>query len=1030
MNKMKKRFIALLVIFTSIISFLPAGLKGQAANAATTTSDATTIHVYNGNGNTPTEITATTNSAGNQHYDCAYTANRSGKFDIAVNNEEVTDLASQATIAANKLTAGSSGSVSGITDQDVEITSVNGISVSATNDDGTNTLNSLGIYITGSSYPTIIGQRITGMPLGVNKVEYNVKATTTTYNYSKETVTNSDGTTTTTVDDGTSNPVTKTTEYDDQGVTIYFGSSYVSSAVNPMTIKAYVGDSTQFDSDDNISGTYAENNEAPFLYTTKKVSPDSDMSLKYTFDVPFSLTKLKYSMTLDSAYSDATIYRNGELMEDVDIDTGTNSTVISGNLSDLRAGDDLILIRLGTSSSTISRLMCVELNYDTIDTNEDYSMYDAGLTKGEYASDDSVQAYIGKVFTVEDEGTYNQYTGNIYISKKADTISVDPTLIVDKDKASSDRTLAYEVSNHYIDSTTKSNKVIGSTLKNGKQYVDFDAGGDDSSSTNVLYVNVYPGENGTKTAGSSIVARYILNVTVLDADEDAFSMDLAFDDDDSTDSTYLTQPGVSKDDDGEIDFSSSRRTYDLYYKESTTDTDVKVTFTGIQSSNNEYLKFWTASTIDSTSYDTATYSTSGDDYTVDLSGARKMKVQAYCDSTTGAAVKVGDDYVFYLPENYDDSDTSTGNTSSDNALLNSLKVKGATLEDGDGNEGFTSTTYDYTTTVGKSDTTAQITAIVQDDNVKSIVATIDGSDTTYDLVSGTASKLPLDSDGSTTVNIVVTAQDGTTTKTYTIIIKNSSEGSDATLSNVILNTGDYDFDSSEDTTKVHVSQNTTSIKVTPVPSDTSATVTVDGKEYSSSAITVSLKGSQKTEITIVVTSEDGSTSKTYTLEVYRTDSDSWNDDSDDSDDSSEDDQYYDDYYDCWVDTTKYEEWGKIGSKPAYFDKNNRQVKDAWISTGGKYYYLNSSGYRASGWKVDDDNGKTYYLDPTTGEMKNGWINLNNNWYYLGLNGVMQKGWLYLNKKWYYFTPNGQMVVNQSMYIDGEICNFGQDGAKY
>ena len=35
MNKMRKRFIALLVVFTSIISFLPIqfGFSGQAANA-------------------------------------------------------------------------------------------------------------------------------------------------------------------------------------------------------------------------------------------------------------------------------------------------------------------------------------------------------------------------------------------------------------------------------------------------------------------------------------------------------------------------------------------------------------------------------------------------------------------------------------------------------------------------------------------------------------------------------------------------------------------------------------------------------------------------------------------------------------------------------------------------------------------------------------------------------------------------------------------------------------------------------------
>ena len=29
-----------------------------------------------------------------------------------------------------------------------------------------------------------------------------------------------------------------------------------------------------------------------------------------------------------------------------------------------------------------------------------------------------------------------------------------------------------------------------------------------------------------------------------------------------------------------------------------------------------------------------------------------------------------------------------------------------------------------------------------------------------------------------------------------------------------------------------------------------------------------------------------------------------------------------------------------------------------------------------------------------------------------------------------FTPEGQMVINQSMYIDDKVYNFGQDGAIY
>jgi glucan-binding YG repeat protein len=215
-----------------------------------------------------------------------------------------------------------------------------------------------------------------------------------------------------------------------------------------------------------------------------------------------------------------------------------------------------------------------------------------------------------------------------------------------------------------------------------------------------------------------------------------------------------------------------------------------------------------------------------------------------------------------------------------------------------------------------------------------------------------------------------------------------------------------------------------------VPQDPKSKITVNGQEFSDSPIIVNIKGAQKTTVNIEVKSEDGTTSKTYTLEINRVDVADWNPTPNNGEDPNENDQFYDEYSQCWVDTTKYDEWGTVNGKPTYFDKKSRQVKDAWITTGGKLYYLNNLGYRASGWKVDTAGGKTYYLDPTTGEMKKQWMNLDNKWYYLGLNGVMQKGWLNLNSKWYYFSPNGQMVVSQTMYIDDEVCRFGQDGAKY
>jgi len=1007
MNKMKNKFIALLVAFTSIVSFSTVGFSGQAADAATIGTDATTIQV-NVTGST-TALTATTDTV-TQEEIYAVEGVEAG-FDISVQ-----DVSTDATTLETQAFA-SKQSTSGIVGQKVEIVSINGTPVT-----DTTTLNDIGIGITNYSpvlgIATRVGTTITGLPLGVNKIQYKITITTQDIDYTPA-VTDSIGNI---IQGATAVPqATADTAYANQELTIEHATAYVVNKINPMTFKAYVGQASSFnDSDEITDSTLNTNNTVPFLYSTE-AQPDANMALRYTFDVPDSISTLRYVMTFDKTITldGANVYKNGTKAVE-----GTEYTIdgqqLTGDLERLGQSDSIVVKLNGTGdTSSISKAYAIEIRYNNLSSNQDYSLKNAGITKLNYNDDSSVPAYIGKEFTITDNSSgFKVYNGNIYIDSKATMISIDPTLIRSKD------TVAYVVTNNYVDSSGTT-RVKQSILKNGSEFVDYMA----STTSNVLQVDVYAGQNGNVTDSSVPLARYLLNVNLITGNE--FTMNLGFE---SSDTTYLTQPGVKA---NIIDaFTTSRLTYDLYCGD-----PLKVSFTGKRSSKNEYLRVWLADDINSNNLTEATASvdnaldsnnTRATSLDVDLNGAKKMVVQAYYDefteTTTGSAAyvsyAVGDQYVFNLPNNYDSSDTSSSSSStsstsstSSNALLNNLKITDATLEDSDGNSTFSSSVYSYTTAVGQSDTTAKITATAQDDNVESIVATVQDTGTSYDLTSGEASDITLDTNGTTTVNIVVTAQDGTTTKTYTVIIKNNTKGSDVTLSNVILNTGDYTFDSTADTTKVHVSQNTTSINVTPVPENSSATVTVDGQEYSSNAITVDLKGAQETDVDIVVTPEDGTESKTYTLQVYRTDSANWNGSSDSSQDPTEDDQYYDTYNQCWVDTNKYEEWGTVSSKPVYFDKNNRQVKDAWV-------------YRSSGWKVDDADGKTYYLDPTTGEMRTGWMNLNNSWYYLGLNGVMHKGWLSLNGKWYYFTPNGQMVINQSMFIDDKVYNFGQDGAIY
>ncbi|AQS11898.1 toxin A [Clostridium saccharobutylicum] len=1022
MNKLHKRFIAMLVIFTSLISFLPVKFGGQVAKA----DEGTDIQVSADGSTTPLPSTVDTSTSKNE---VIYTSeNTEGGFsitasDVRTTQEKLTQLAKD-----------TQSSQTGIISQEVQIVSINGIQSSGVGTDSDPNFSSVGIKDTDYANPLStsekrVGRTILNLPLGVNKIVYRIKITKLTMNCEM-------------VDSGkvdsSGNPikvanVTKGIQEDinhaDGNLTIEHANNYVIDKIKPMVFNAYIK-SQDVDNESTI-----ENNTRPFLYSTT-AKPDSKMPLRYTYDVPDSTSILTYDMTLDSSLvlDGAKIYKNGNYDSSATITNSEGHGKLHGSLSRI-GNSDTILIKLDPSAVSgngnkadpaIQKSYAIEIRYKTMNATKDYSIYDnAGITKLNYNEEADVPAYIGKKFTV---GTINDtdstpvYTGQITIDKRAEMISLDPALVRSR------KTVAYKLTNHYKDTDDANEKILNSELKNGKQYINFAAG----SLSNTLYLDVYEGDGQSRTG--NLLARYILNV-INPSSTDTSNLSLLLDDGNAE----LTQPGVKS---NKIAFSQSRRTYDLYAGDT-----VNVKLQGT-SSKNEYIKVWLADEIDSNNLTEADASkantfnqSSGirsDSLNVSVGKSKKMIVQAYYDKYTEqtdsngnkkkvlvGSYPVGDKYYFYLPKNFNSSDNTNNNTDkSSDALLSSLKIKGATLTDSNGNSGFSSSTDSYNVSVDKDCTSVSLTATSEDQNAKSIVATVSGSEDSSNLVSGESTDLTLNSSGTTNINIVVTAQDGTTTKAYSIIVKNSTKSSNDKLKNVILSTGDYTFDSSEDTTKVRVDLNATSIKVTPVVEDPNSTVTVNGQKYSNDPINVSLKGAQKTDIEITVKSEDGKSTQTYTLEVTRTDSSNNNTDNG----SDEQDQFYDDISDCWVDLNKYDEWGKVNDKPVYFDKKHKQVKNQWVQTKGEWYYLNNVGYRASGWKVDTDAGKTYYLSPVTGKLMTGWMNLDNNWYYMGGNGVMHKGWLYLNGKWYYFAPNGQMVVNQSMYIDGKMYKFAVDGS--
>jgi gliding motility-associated-like protein len=196
---------------------------------------------------------------------------------------------------------------------------------------------------------------------------------------------------------------------------------------------------------------------------------------------------------------------------------------------------------------------------------------------------------------------------------------------------------------------------------------------------------------------------------------------------------------------------------------------------------------------------------------------------------------------------------------SNNAALANLQLSNGTL-----NPSFASMTTDYTTSVPNTTTSVTVTPTTSDSTAS---VTVNGVATP----SGSASSnIPL-SVGADTIKTVVTAQDGTTKKNYTVTVTRAAS-SNANLANLTLSSGPLtpSFSSGIMTYSASVANTVTAIAVTPTTSDSTATVTVNGKVAISGAPSSSIPLLAGTNtITTIVTAQDRSTTKTYTITVTR-----------------------------------------------------------------------------------------------------------------------------------------------------------------
>jgi gliding motility-associated-like protein len=179
---------------------------------------------------------------------------------------------------------------------------------------------------------------------------------------------------------------------------------------------------------------------------------------------------------------------------------------------------------------------------------------------------------------------------------------------------------------------------------------------------------------------------------------------------------------------------------------------------------------------------------------------------------------------------------------------------------------FSPATTSYTISTGNATASMTLTPVSSDAN-----ATIKVNGAT--VTSGTVTTpIALVEGAQTVITTVVTAQDGTTTKTYTLTVTRAPS-TNATLSKLGPGIGGLTPAFSPATTSYTISTGnaTASMTLTPVSSDANATIKVNGATVTSGTVTtpIALAEGAQTVITTVVTAQNGTTTKTYTLTVTR-----------------------------------------------------------------------------------------------------------------------------------------------------------------
>ncbi|MCP4270880.1 MAG: hypothetical protein GY781_02785 [Gammaproteobacteria bacterium] len=199
-------------------------------------------------------------------------------------------------------------------------------------------------------------------------------------------------------------------------------------------------------------------------------------------------------------------------------------------------------------------------------------------------------------------------------------------------------------------------------------------------------------------------------------------------------------------------------------------------------------------------------------------------------------------------------------------LSNDADLSGINISAGDLVPAFTTATLTYNVSVGNVVDSMTVTPTAADTNATIMVNAVA-------VISGSASNAIALAVGNTDISLEVTAEDGVTTNTYTITVsRDAPPASDADLSGISLSTGDLvpTFATATLTYNVSVLNAVDSMTVTPTAADANATITINTVAVTSGSpsgdITLAVGD---TDISIVVTAEDGVTTSNYTITVSR-----------------------------------------------------------------------------------------------------------------------------------------------------------------